>query len=383
MRHKSGLPLRRWALALASAAAAQASLAVTPTVLYNFPFKYANSFASGQAVQGGDGRIFFATAQSLYLDCGELLALTPTSGKVKRVALSRTDLGCQPSGNLSVDASGTVWGSLASRGPNKRGSLFRVPSGSGAKLTYAYTKTDGYAGGYAPQPQVDGSLLKLRSFTPQDLGGNGQIDRHTAPGYAPALQRLFNSADPVYALGDIDMPGDGFTYGLGINRSAGGSSLVRLDGAWNQSELVELSPYGIGPGRLVNNAIDGTYIISMNSGGAADQGQVLKLSRSGAVTALHAFNGSDGSRPIDSPIPASDGWWYGTTASGGASNQGTIYRLRADGSAFETIFSFDGGILGGFPRPSLLQASDGFLYGRSVLGGALGQGTIFRFTPGP
>jgi uncharacterized repeat protein (TIGR03803 family) len=98
---------------------------------------------------------------------------------------------------------------------------------------------------------------------------------------------------------------------------------------------------------------------------------------------LHAFNGSDGSRPIDSPIPVSDGWWYGTTASGGASNQGTIYRLRADGSAFETIFSFDGGTLGGFPRPSLLQASDGFLYGRSVLGGALGQGTIFRFTPGP
>jgi uncharacterized repeat protein (TIGR03803 family) len=374
---------KRWWLAFAGVAAAQAVWAVTPTVLHDFPLDYSNSYFYGQAAQGGDGRIFFATAQSLYLRCGELLALTPSNGKVKRVALSRTALGCQPSENLSVDAAGTVWGSLATRGPNKRGSLFRIASGGGASLSYAYTKANGYAGSYAPQPQTDGSLLKLRSYTPQDLSGNGQIDRHTAPGFAPVLQRVFNSADPVYSLVDINAPGDGFTYGLGINRSAGGSSFVRLDAAWSQTELAELLPYGVGPGRLVYNAADGTYIISMNSGGPSDQGQVLKLGRSGGVTVLHAFNGADGSRPIASPIPASDGWWYGTTATGGAAGQGAIYRLRADGSAFETIFSFDGGSLGGAPRPGLLQASDGYLYGRNVNGGVFGQGVIFRFAPGP
>ncbi len=353
------------------------ALAVQPSVLYNFPTKYANSYATGRLAQGGDGRIFIATTDSLYMTCGELLALNPINGKVSKVALDRTAIGCNPSENLALDGQGALWATTASKGPGKRGALFRIPSGGAPTTAHAFTKAESYSGGTTPAPWPDGSVRLSRSVSSQSF--YGQVERYGPPVFAPELLTLVTAADGITSPNGLATRGDGYLYGSAINISGEQySSIFRVDAAGVLTVLVELYPYGVFNGELIDGR-DGFFYASTNDGGPANQGNVLKISPTGATTVLHSFSGSDGAKPTSAPMRASDGRLYGTTAVGGASNLGVIYRLRTDGSGYEVLFSFDGGTLGSAPRSGLLQASDGRLYGRNIAGGAASQGVLYRF----
>lgn len=372
----------RLAVALAafgfSALASAAS--VTPTVHYQFPFAYQNSYAAGRLAQGGDGRIFIATHESSYLSCGSLLALTPSSGVVSKVTLDRDTLGCMPSETLNADAQGTLWGSLSTKGPGKRGSLFRIPAGGSPTLAHAYTKSEGYAGGAVPVPWSDGSLRSVRVFTTQ--GSSGQFERNAAPAYQPQLLRLVTADDGITSPHTLASRGDGYLYGLAVNNEGeqGGTSLFRVNDAGDLKVLVKFYPYGIISGDLVDGH-DGNFYLTVNSGDNAPDGSVLSVSPEGNTTVLHLFNGADGSHPTSAPIRAKDGWLYGTCATGGAHNQGVIYRMQPEGGSYEVLYHFDGKARGAWPRSGLLQASDGRLYGRAGGGGTHDSGVVYSFSP--
>lgn len=370
-------------LAIALAALGCGALAnaagVTPTVHYKFPFAYQNSYAAGRLAQGGDGRIFIATHESSYLSCGSLLALNPVNGVVSKVTLDRDTLGCMPTDTLNVDAQGTLWGSLSTKGPGKRGSLFRIPAGGSPTLAHAYTKSEGYAGAPAPVPWADGSLRSTRVFTPQ--GSAGQFERNAAPAYQPQLFRVVTAEDGITSPYALANRGDGYLYGLAINTQGEQlSSMFRVNDAGDLKVLVKFYPYGIVNGDLVDGH-DGTFYLTVNSGDNAAHGSVLSVSPEGNTTVLHLFNGADGSHPTSSPIRAKDGWLYGTCATGGAHDQGVIYRMQPDGGSYEVLYHFDGDARGGWPRAGLLQARDGRLYGRTSGGGSHASGVVYSFSP--
>ena len=93
----------------------------------------------------------------------------------------------------------------------------------------------------------------------------------------------------------------------------------------------------------------------------------------------------DGAAPDSALVQAGDGYLYGSTLGGGPTGDGLLYRLLPDGSAFEIIFSFNRNltIRGNRPRGAFFQGSDGYLYGRTDDGGAItnGSGIIFRVRP--
>jgi uncharacterized repeat protein (TIGR03803 family) len=70
--------------------------------------------------------------------------------------------------------------------------------------------------------------------------------------------------------------------------------------------------------------------------------------------------------------------FVGMTYGGGAHSCGTIFQMTADGSNFHIVYSFDT-LTGMNPYGSLLQASDGKLYGLTFQGGANHLGTIFSY----
>jgi uncharacterized repeat protein (TIGR03803 family) len=105
------------------------------------------------------------------------------------------------------------------------------------------------------------------------------------------------------------------------------------------------------------------------------------LTLKGAETILHSFAGgaSDGDGPDGSLIQASDGNLYGMTVDGGSSGDGVIFKVTPDG-AESVLYSFNGGTTDGAnPRGTLVQVSDGSLYGMTYEGGASNDGTIFEF----
>ena len=70
----------------------------------------------------------------------------------------------------------------------------------------------------------------------------------------------------------------------------------------------------------------------------------------------------------------------GMTYGGGAHSCGTIFKMNGDGSGFQTVYSFDS-LTGINPYGTLLQANDGKLYGMAYQGGAHHEGVIFSFDP--
>ena len=93
---------------------------------------------------------------------------------------------------------------------------------------------------------------------------------------------------------------------------------------------------------------------------------------------LYNFSGADGDEPVSSLI--SDGTYlYGTTPIGGVNNKGVIFRIKTDGTGFDTLICFNGSN-GENPNGSLL--SDGtYLYGSANKGGASNLGNIFKIKP--
>lgn len=119
-------------------------------------------------------------------------------------------------------------------------------------------------------------------------------------------------------------------------------------------------------------------------GGASGYGTVFQLAPDGTKTILHSFaGGSDGIDPYSGVIVDKDGNLYGTTYQGGAHGDGTVYEISSGGT--ETVlYAFDdeGGSDGADPYAGLVMDGDGNLYGTTTVGGAHGQGSVFKIAAG-
>ena len=79
-------------------------------------------------------------------------------------------------------------------------------------------------------------------------------------------------------------------------------------------------------------------------------------------------------------IQASNGKLYGMTAFGGSNGAGVIFSFDPSSSTYTKLKDFDN-TNGAYPQGSLMQASDGKLYGMTFQGGSGNVGVIFSFDP--
>jgi uncharacterized repeat protein (TIGR03803 family) len=142
---------------------------------------------------------------------------------------------------------------------------------------------------------------------------------------------------------------------------------------------------GIGPnGVVLDNA--GNLFGTTKAGGEASCplngnpgcGVVFRLNSAGREAVLHRFSGDDPDQggPFGSVILDAAGNLYGTT-SGSPLFAGTVFTVEKGGRQ-TVLYSFKGGADGGTPEAGLIQDAAGNLYGTTVLGGAFGQGVVFK-----
>ncbi len=156
-----------------------------------------------------------------------------------------------------------------------------------------------------------------------------------------------------------------------------------------------------GNGASLNSAVvlasDGNFYGTTTLGGSANFGTVFQVTPTGTVTTLVNFTGPNGSYPVCALIQASDGNLYGTTnggatdATGHPFNYGTVFKLTLDGT-LTTLFVFTNlnnsspDDNGEYPQGTLVQGTDGNLYGTTTSGGTrdsqghFGVGTIFKMS---
>jgi len=88
-----------------------------------------------------------------------------------------------------------------------------------------------------------------------------------------------------------------------------------------------------------------------------------------------------GRSPEGSLVLASNGNLYGMTLRGGANNAGTLFEYNPVTFTFTKKIDFDNTVMGREPVGALMQASDGIIYGMTSLGGAGDAGVLFQFSP--
>jgi uncharacterized repeat protein (TIGR03803 family) len=149
---------------------------------------------------------------------------------------------------------------------------------------------------------------------------------------------------------------------------------------------------GTDPNATMVQASNGDLYGTTQGGGAYGQGTIFKLTLAGALTTLHSFCETqnsegdclDGVGPFTTLVQGTNGDLYGATQSGGSTQSGTIFKITMAGE-FTTLYTFcltSGCPDGEYPKAALVQGGDGNFYGVTSSGGtAYGGGTFFTMTP--
>ena len=134
------------------------------------------------------------------------------------------------------------------------------------------------------------------------------------------------------------------------------------------------------------------YGTTVNGGRQDDAGTVFRVASGGRVRTLYRFcslaNCKDGRTPSGPLIRDGAGNLYGTTSVGGANGQGTVFKLTPSGTE-KVLYSFcpaAGCADGQQPAGKLATDSSGNLYGTASAGGANGggpngAGVVFKVDP--
>ena len=130
---------------------------------------------------------------------------------------------------------------------------------------------------------------------------------------------------------------------------------------------------------------DGNFYGLFKDGGAYGCGGVYEMSTGGTLTTLASFKESDACLSINGYgglVQARDGNFYGTSSFGGSNHEGAVFKVTPDGVVSNLVSFSHGDDNGYYPITSLVQASNGNLYGTTYLGNNNGSGsTVFSITP--
>ncbi|HET6224759.1 MAG TPA: choice-of-anchor tandem repeat GloVer-containing protein, partial [Bacteroidia bacterium] len=137
---------------------------------------------------------------------------------------------------------------------------------------------------------------------------------------------------------------------------------------------------GSNPLGLITQAKNGKIYGLTSGGGKDDFGTLFEFD---PVTSSYAvkieFNGTEkGSFPFGSLVEATDGNLYGTATNGGANDFGVLFQYNPSTAAYKVIVDFDDVAGGSHPR-GLMQANDGNLYGGTEYGGTYGDGILYQY----
>jgi uncharacterized repeat protein (TIGR03803 family) len=98
---------------------------------------------------------------------------------------------------------------------------------------------------------------------------------------------------------------------------------------------------------------------------------------------VFSFHWVDGATPAAALTVGPDGALYGTANDGGGTNDGAgvVFRIGPGGFGFHVLRRFGVASDGVLPSGPLLLATDGALYGTTLIGGNAGRGTVYRINP--
>ncbi len=394
--------------------------------------------------------------------CGVVFELSPLkNGSWAESVLynfSAADDGYFPVAGLAFDDAGNLYGTTSAGGSGSWGTVFKLTPGENGSWTESilYSFTDGTDGAYPSGSltldasgavygttvyggdmncESDRKQLRIQVKVPPKgtIYGCGTVFRLTKGSgnswTETVLYSFTGNTDGGYPSGNLISDSSGTLYGTtasgGSSTNCGGgcgtiySLTPNSGGNFNFATIYNFqnTPDGAYPTAGLIFGKDGRLFGTTQGGGIPDCriggcGVVFELTphKSGTWTerVLHEFqvsDTSDGSQPVASLVTDRNGNLYGTTQGGGVSYTlcGSFFAPETCGTVFQlksipqnrwiekVIYSFPPGTDGLIPSAGLISDSAGNLYGTTYIGGKgpclgdstpeTGCGTVFQLTP--
>ncbi|MBK8367143.1 MAG: T9SS type A sorting domain-containing protein [Bacteroidetes bacterium] len=296
--------------------------------------------------------------------------------------------GQYPTSSLMQAADGMLYGVVSLGGANSNGVLFQydiINHVYNKKVDFNRSLHGGLPNGFLIQAS-NGKLYGLAPF-------GGINDLGTLFEYDPINNVLIKKIDfsgtinGSNPLGSLIQASDGFLYGLtyggGINNVG---VLFQYDPVSN-SFIKKIDFNGLNGGNPQGSLIEASdgklYGMTMSGGNSTlPVGVIFQFDPiTNIYTKLLDLVNSSGAQPVGSFVQAANGKLYGLTVIGGTYNKGVLFQYDPSNLTYTKKIDFDGVTTGSSPMCTLIEASDGNLYGVSNDGGVYGYGTLFQFNP--
>ncbi len=284
-----------------------------------------------------------------------------------------------PYAPLVQDAAGNFYGTTQQGGGRQAGTVFSLTAGGTLSRFYRFNGGDGAV----PTAPLTSDAAGNFYGTTEDGGyyGAGTAFQLTADGTLTVLHDFGGTDDGAYPEGGLTFGTDGRLYGTTAQGGYyDGGTVFRLDASGDNYAVGYDFDSSADDARLPNAglilATDGTLYGTTTYGGYHDSGTAFQIATDGSLTILHDFTGEEGGFPDAALLQADDGNFYGTTSGGGPYDAGTVFRLTPTGT-LTRLYDFPDKKDGLQPEASLIQASDGLLYGTTYYGGTEGGGSVF------
>lgn len=221
--------------------------------------------------------------------------------------------------------------------------------------------------------------------------GCGTVFKIAPDGTETVLHEFSNYSDGAVPYGGLIQDAAGNLYSTTYEGGTYNAGIV-YEVAPNGTETVLYSFTGGSDGAnpestLVMDKAGNLYGTAAFGGTGCCNGTVFKLAPNGTETTLYQFTGgTDGGEPGAGVILDKAGNLYGTTTAGGLTSNcypigcGTVFKVTPGGTE-SVLYTFTGGNDGGQPAAALIKDKAGNFYGTTTIGGATGNGVVFKLAP--
>ena len=271
---------------------------------------------------------------------------------------------------LTPALNGQVYGSAANLGTTLTFSELFSVTPNDKVATYSYANTQG-----VPFDQIQ-SPYGLYGF----IGAPGGLtfDRFDYKGNATPLYTFPAGSGKVIGAPFLGL--DGAFYGMMISSNTSTVGIFRITASGAFSWVVpSFSTGGVYYTINLIQASNGNFYGTVPGGvSGAGGGSIYEVTPSGQMTTLYQFPNKVVGIP-ETLLEASDGMIYGTTRglfATGYNGYSSLFQLNPSTGQVKTVFSFQN-VLDGECECSIVQGSDGKLYGGATNFGEYQLGTLF------
>ena len=372
---------------LVLAALAQAQ---TFTTLYNFTGESDGGYPYAPVLRDKAGNLYSTTYQGGASGYGTIFKLDTADKETVLYSFKGGSDGANPVAGLTADPSGNLYGTTEGGGSSGVGTVFELSKSGNEKVLYSFTGgTDGCyptggllrdtAGNFYGTASECGGEGKFGTLFKLSKNGHFTVLHIFAGGEKDGAYPMFTTVllDKVGNIYGVTEEGGSTNCGVvyKLNKSGGLTLLYSFLGSDDGCDVFG-TPAMDSVGNLYGTA---------NACGSSHVGIAWKVSQKKKETILHSFaaGSSDGAEPIAGLVMDAKGNLYGDTYQGGSANLGTVYKLDKKGT-LTLLYTFSGSD-GSYLYAGLLRDAAGTLYSTTLYGGSgracnNGCGTVWKIT---